>query len=483
MSFYFIILLFSYLPCGLWCQNVYEDVVEDVKSQIADQASWDLENQVDYNISSGAIFYDAKVGLNLIGPSGSIRTRVSDLNPIHISLPSLDVGCGGIDYSFGGINIASGKELVDAMKNIGINAATHAFLLSLVTISPEIKDVIANVQHWANQLNSININSCEIGSSLVESFWPASENTKQFICSNLGAKHHQFRDRISARHGCSGSGGEIAKKLANRGMEEGKTREFLMGECNFAWEVIKTITDNPDEQDLYLNISGTMIKKSSSQEGKEFEYIFYPSRVENAIDAFINGGIIENGYRFERTEGTVNPLVILENQQIFVGRTIDQEGKTYFEASGVKQKILKILKKQQTAFLEEGKKTALDLTQDEENFLSLSSFPIQKLILLMARKEGKLFEHYIGLHEIAEVMACDIAIAQVEKMLNILVFGAEFLQSRQVVNVTKFLSSLKEKQIVINQRKLNLAHASQEKYRVIDFLIHLENNVNARGEI
>ena len=207
--------------------SVITEVGKDVKQGVESLIDWDLRHAIDYNISNGTCFYDAKAGFNAIGPSGYIRTRVSDIHPIHVSLPSLDIGCGGIDYSFGAINIASGSELVDAMKNIGINAATHAFLLAVVTISPEVKDVITTVQHWANQLNAININSCEIGSSLVESVWPALENSKQYICSNLASKHNQFRDRISARHGCSGYKGKLEETLAQKGMQEAKTYDLL----------------------------------------------------------------------------------------------------------------------------------------------------------------------------------------------------------------------------------------------------------------
>lgn len=455
----------------------------DLQAQLNDLTKWDLRNDINYNVNHGACFYDQKAGLNLIGPSGYIRTRVSDIQPIHVSLPHLDVGCGGIDYALGGINIASGKSMYDALKHIGINAATHALLLGMITFSPEIKDAVATVQHWANQANSMDFNSCEIGSSLVENLWPASENTKQFICSNLGAKHYQFRDRISARHGCSSNSGALEKQLAQKGLEEAKSQDLLTEEFNLAWEVIKHLTKDTKEQDLYLNISGTIIKKKSTDKKKDFDYIFYPSRVDHVIDVLVDGGVIKEGYRFKRTNGQVDPFTIEENKEVFVGTAINQEGKKYWAPSGIKQKILKILEKQKKAVLEERRSSVADLTQGEEDILKLSKFPIEKLIILMARKEGKLFEHYLGLDEIAQVMAMSIAIHQIDKMLKILIFGAEFFQSKQVMNLRDFLSSLKEKLIIINQRKLDLNHTIQEKYRMIEFLINLENNLNEKGDL
>ncbi|MCB1073687.1 MAG: conjugal transfer protein TraH, partial [Chlamydiia bacterium] len=144
------------------------------------------QTNIPANISEGDVFYDDVIGVNFLGGSGFVRTQVSDINPIHVSLPKLNVGCGGIDYTMGALNIVSKDEMKKALLNIAKNAGTHAFLLALETTSPLTAGVMSKVQHWSNQLNAININSCEIGSSLIEGIWPRSEEATQYICSQTG---------------------------------------------------------------------------------------------------------------------------------------------------------------------------------------------------------------------------------------------------------------------------------------------------------
>jgi len=94
------------------------------------------QTNIPANISEPEAFYDDVIGVNFLGGSGFIRTQVSDVNPVHISLPRLNVGCGGIDYTMGALNVVSKDEMVKTLKNITKNAATHAFLLGLETVSP-----------------------------------------------------------------------------------------------------------------------------------------------------------------------------------------------------------------------------------------------------------------------------------------------------------------------------------------------------------
>ena len=189
------------------------------------------------NVSEGDLFYDDVIGVNFLGGSGFVRTQVSDVNPVHVSLPKLNVGCGGIDYTMGALNIVSKDEMKKALLNIAKNGGTHAFLLALETTSPLTAGVMSKVQHWSNQLNAININSCEIGSSLVEGIWPRSEESTEYICSQTGAKEGIFSGLIEARHGCRDRKGNKAAAALDYARKEG----VLIENYNLAWEVIKNL--------------------------------------------------------------------------------------------------------------------------------------------------------------------------------------------------------------------------------------------------
>ena len=103
-----------------------------------------LDAKIDYffenfnvasNITSSE-YIDSNLGVNFLGSSGAVRTNVYDVNPIHIQLPSFSAGCSGIDFTLGGINIASKEEMKEALKSIASNGIAYAFLLGVETVSP-----------------------------------------------------------------------------------------------------------------------------------------------------------------------------------------------------------------------------------------------------------------------------------------------------------------------------------------------------------
>lgn len=59
---------------------------------------------------------NSQLGTHFFG-GGTVRTNVCDVNPVHISLPSISAGCGGIDYALGEINIASKDEMKQLLES------------------------------------------------------------------------------------------------------------------------------------------------------------------------------------------------------------------------------------------------------------------------------------------------------------------------------------------------------------------------------
>lgn len=203
---------------------------------------------------------NSDLGVHFLGGTGTVRSRVYDVSPIHINLPTFSAGCGGIDYTMGAINIASKDEMIKALKSIMSNAGSYAFLLGLEVVSPMITDVTTRIQDWANQLNSININSCEIGASLVQGVWPQSEASKKYICQNVATGIPQFKDLIETRHKCHEDEGfqdKIAKKAA-------KNTDLFVGNYNIAYTVLRKFPDlDPLTKQLFLNLTGTVVSQGN----------------------------------------------------------------------------------------------------------------------------------------------------------------------------------------------------------------------------
>jgi len=85
--------------------------------------------------------------LSLIGGSTYLRNEVSNIQPFHVSLPSISVGCGGIDFRMGALSTVSHKEMKKALENIAKGGASEIFVLALDSVSPQIAGMTAKIQH------------------------------------------------------------------------------------------------------------------------------------------------------------------------------------------------------------------------------------------------------------------------------------------------------------------------------------------------
>ena len=70
-----------------------------------------------------------QLGNYATGGSLYARTPMSDLQLISLDLPSIDVGCGGINVNFGGFGYISGKQIQTLIKQIGTNALSYTVML------------------------------------------------------------------------------------------------------------------------------------------------------------------------------------------------------------------------------------------------------------------------------------------------------------------------------------------------------------------
>ena len=130
---------------------------------------------------------------------------------------------------------------------------------------------------------------------------------------------------------------------------------------NLAWEVIKNL-NLPDKnvQDLYLNISGSIIKQ-----GEKIE--FFPSKAESALDVLIYGGELKDAYRFGEAQGK-SPMSITKNSSIHIG-----------SGRSEKDKISSILRSLQSKILREGLEKQEPLTESEQDIITSTQFPISSL--------------------------------------------------------------------------------------------------------
>lgn len=436
------------------------------------------------NLSASKASFDDEGRLSLIGGSGYLRNEVSNIQPFHASLPSLSVGCGGIDYRMGALSTVSAKEMKTVLENIAKGGVSELFVLALDSVSPQIAGMTAKIQHWQNQLNSININSCEIGTSLAQGMWPKGTESKERICQQAAAKQSFFQNRIEAKHGCrdhTNSGTKEAKKLSEK--------EGILGDnFNLAWRVIKGnllsekqgFVEDADLHDLYLNISGTIVStsakpvKSDKKEKKKQEETappesqatlkFFEPKVKEALNVLMKGGTLSGAYRFDPK----NEYTVSEGQTINI--KVGQKLKIKQALESLAGKIVR----ERNPHLKE------ELTAEETALIQNTTFPIAKLVSVMAQHSGNLSKNFLSLDQIATQIAFDQVSSYVENVLTKLLAYSRELEAKQLNNsqILPYQQSIEGALEELRFEKMKNLEQSSNWQNLLQFLLDVERNLS-----
>ena len=125
-------------------------------------------------------FQDAGGAANVTGPSayqgqtagyysmGNVWSRFpqKSVQPFNLQMPKVSAGCGGIDLFTGSFSFINGAEMVAMLKATANNALGFAFQLAIDSVSPEIGKVMDSMANKAQQMNQMNISSCEAAQGL-----------------------------------------------------------------------------------------------------------------------------------------------------------------------------------------------------------------------------------------------------------------------------------------------------------------------------
>ncbi len=236
-----------------------------------------------YSSISGPGAYQSQ-SMNIIsGGNVFVRIPPRNIRPIQIDLPSLKAGCGGIDLYAGSFSFINKEALVAMMKNIGAGAVSFAFKLALDSISPQINKTITELQQTVQQLNAMNINSCEAGSAIAQGIGGNMQATQQYFAKVAGPITGLFDDHSATRATTQGDNAETTKVLAAVTDPKMKS-QFQPG--NIAWKALSRIPGVSDEdKQVLMAMSGTMIVQSNKIESPP-EY-FAPKSI--TIRQFIHG--------------------------------------------------------------------------------------------------------------------------------------------------------------------------------------------------
>lgn len=215
------------------------------------------------------------------------RNQVRNIQIAHIDTPSFRSGCGGIDITAGGFSFIKASEITKFMQNILTSGAGYALNLALETELPEIAKSMQFMQKLAADMNSNNLNSCELGESLVGGLWSKNRKYNQQICQDLGSNTGIFKDWAEARQQCS-TGGEMGKTL-EKAKDNKEYKDKVLVSTNVVWDSLQRndfLKSDTALAETYMSISGTIVFD------KNGAIKTYPSLITNKdfIKALMYGG-------------------------------------------------------------------------------------------------------------------------------------------------------------------------------------------------
>lgn len=199
-----------------------------------------------------------------VATGGSLYVRLPQrsFNLANIQLPGAKAGCGGIDMFAGSFSYINAEAFAAMVRNIGNNALGYAFQLAIDAVDPMIGNVLDKMRKAAEQMNNMNINSCEAGQAMVNGIVGKTNLAAQQGCASLSAFLNLSDDRTEGLGKCSDP---IDRKTtadaarANGSVKDTTPLNIISGnlmarvlEKSYPWM-------SESEKKLLISLTGTMI--------------------------------------------------------------------------------------------------------------------------------------------------------------------------------------------------------------------------------
>ncbi|WP_097295194.1 conjugal transfer pilus assembly protein TraH [Escherichia coli] len=219
------------------------------------------------------------------GGSLYARNQVKNIQLISMTLPDINAGCGGIDAYLGSFSFINGEQLQRFVKQIMSNAMGYFFDLALQTTVPEIKTAKDFLQKMANDINSMNLSSCQAAQGIIGGLFPQTQVSQQKVCQDIAGESNIFADWAASRQGCTvgGDSDSVRDKASD------KDKERVLKNTNIIWDSLsknRMFDGNKELKEFIMTLTGTLIF------GEDSEITPLPARTtdRDIIRAIMEGG-------------------------------------------------------------------------------------------------------------------------------------------------------------------------------------------------
>lgn len=430
-------------------RSVFAGISEDM-NQFFDRMGYSS------NVSGGGAFSDQSAGY-YTGGSIVARTQARNTQLATVQLPHYRAGCGGIDLFTGGFSFIKSQELIQALRGVGSNMASYAFMLGLQTMSPQIYNTLNELNAIAQKINAMNINSCETASTLLGGVWPKSDMASAHLCKSMGSSLGMFSDHADARHGC-GVGGKRERALDRKGDQESFKR-ILVGEYNVAWQAIQEnafLKADPRLAELFMTLSGTII---SAKNGNSYSLQSLPSKADSPplMTALLDGG----------------STALYKCRDELKCLDVKEQNATIPASHAFRAKVSQTLRTLVEKIYEDQA-----LTDSEKAFLNTTKLPVYKILnVLTAFKRGSA---PVDVQEYVDVIALDMVCQYILDVLDLLHDNLAQLKQAQVDDhhITQMQQGLHQARSRIIEKRASVFQQLQTLLSMIQKTQNLERHLH-----
>ena len=347
------------------------------------------------NVTGSHSYESQAAGFASLG-SVYARNQVRNIQLMHVDVPSMTAGCGGIDLTAGGFSFITGDQIVKFMQSILSNGAGYAMNLALETELPEIAHAMQYMQKLASDINNNNLSSCELAENASAMLWPKNRAAHQQICQDIGQHTGHFSDWAKARQKCS-TGKEIDEGLA-AAKANPEYKDRVLVNTNVVWEALQKqsfLRTDASLAEVYLSISGTLVFDAKG--GMKT----YPSLARNAdfIKALLYGGELPSYHCRDGGKG---------------GACLDIDGNAHQTIAAKDALVTQVQTLLQEIY--QHIKTNTALTPQQNGLIELTQPPVFKLISASAQQNIGVQSSY----ELAQTVATDLLAQYLSNSLDVI---------------------------------------------------------------
>ncbi len=203
------------------------------------------------NVTNPAILQGQTMNL-YTGGSLFMRMPKRTYNIASGTPPSWNAGCGGIDLFMGGFSFINKEQFVGMLRNIGSNALGYGFKLAIQNLCPTCDNVMQALQATAQQVNRLNIDSCEAAKGIVNA---AASDTwtrgRQEAAKNFGVDSNIFENITDAWTKVMHDAKKADETMKDAGNAKPEVKDQLpIG--NVVWKALKKMEGITDEHRMVL---------------------------------------------------------------------------------------------------------------------------------------------------------------------------------------------------------------------------------------